>query len=126
MCHFTALLQTGSNVPLVSIIHGSDQFNNHTLINTKEQTVSTKMEAQHLEIHLPNRKYILTKEHYKHRLHPLFSRFLSTVADVLSKGEITCGIDIPTDTTISMPSRTDKFGRMISLELTRKMSPIYK
>ena len=60
MCHFTVLLHTGSNVPLVSIKHGSNQFNNHILINTREQT-STKMEAQHLDIHLPNRKYMFNK-----------------------------------------------------------------
>lgn len=34
------------------------------------------------------------------------------------------GIDMPPDTTISMPSRTERFGLITSFEFTMKISPI--
>lgn len=54
----------------------------------------------------------------------LFSGILLFACGTLSIGDIDCGIDIPTETIISMPSRIDKFGLMISSELTRNTSPM--
>nr|ACL54026.1 unknown [Zea mays] len=63
---------------------------------------------------------------YSHTVLTLSKRTFWLFRGVGSSDMITCGIVIPPETIISMPSRIDKLGLIISAEFTKKMSPIYK